>query len=121
MDKKPSFLWALAIGILFPVLQVVIFFLRFQNFNTGASFSDYLFFFVAGALIGLALIYLLRRSDTRGTYNATIIGFLFGIPLAVIGMLLGGLMGSFGILLFGISPTIFVTIIGHVIGRALIK
>lgn len=121
MDKKPSFLWAFAIGLLFPVLQVVIFFLRFQNINPDASFSDYLFFFITGSIIGFALIYFLRRSETRRTSNATIIGFVIGVPLALIGMLLGGLMGTFGIILFGISPAIFLTAIAYFIGRGLSK
>lgn len=121
MDKKPSFLWAFAVGLLFPILQVVIFFLRFQNLNSDATLSDYLFFFITGSLIGLALIYFLRRSETHRTYNATIIGFVVGVPLALIGMLLGGLMGGFGIILFGMSPAIFVTGIGYFIGRALNK
>lgn len=121
MDKKPSFLWALAIGVAFPILQVLIFFLRFQNINQDASVTDYLFFFISGLIIGLALIYFLRRSESKGAYRGAIIGFVISVPLALIGMLLGGLMGGFGIVLLSISPAIFVTGIGYFIGRALSK
>jgi uncharacterized membrane protein len=121
MDKRPSFLWAFAIGLLFPILQVVIFFLRFQDLTPDASFSDYLFFFITGSLIGLVLIYFLRRSETRRAYNAIIVGFVIGIPLAIIGMLLGGLMGAFGIVLFGMSPAVFVIGLAYLIGKALSK
>jgi hypothetical protein len=119
MNKKPSFLWAIAVGLFFPILQIIIFFLRFQRLNPEASFSDYLFFFVAGLIIGLALIYFLRRSETRKNYNATIAGFVISIPFALIGMLLGGLMGGFGIILFSISPAIFVIGIAYFIGRTI--
>ncbi|MCZ2121826.1 MAG: hypothetical protein LC108_06155 [Anaerolineales bacterium] len=30
MDKKTSFLWALASGLIFPILQTLVFFLRFS-------------------------------------------------------------------------------------------
>jgi len=121
MDKKPSFLWAIAIGILFPVLQVVTFFLRFQNINPDAGLTDYLYFFVAGLLIGVILIYFLRRSDSSSAYRGAMIGFIIGVPLALIGMLLGGLVGAFGAILFGISPNIFTIAVGYFIGRATSK
>lgn len=121
MDKKPSFVWALAIGILFPVLQVVIFFLRFQNINPDAGLTDYLYFFIAGLLIGLILIYFLRRSESSAAYRGTIIGFVIGIPLALLGMLFGGLLGAFIAILFSVSPNIFTIAVGYFIGRALNK
>lgn len=121
MDKKPSFLWAIAIGLLFPILQVVIFFLRFQNINPDAGLTDYLYFFVTGLLIGVILIYFLRRSDSSNAYRGAMIGFVIGIPLALLGMLLGGLAGAFGAILFGISPNVFTIVLGYFIGRATSK
>lgn len=117
MDKKPSFLWALAIGMLFPILQFSIFFLRFQNLNPDAAAVDYLYFFLSGLLIGLVLIYLLRHSQTQAMYRGAIVGFVIGVPLALLGMILGGLMGPFGIILFSISPVIFVTGVGYIVGQ----
>lgn len=116
MDKKPSFLWALAIGVAFPILQVLIFFIRFQSLNPDASLVDYLYFFISGLLIGIALIYFVRRSQTQATYWGTIIGFVIGIPLALVGMLLGGLMGFVGVIL-SISPVIFTTGVGYFVGQ----
>src|SRR5688500_8355185 len=121
MDKKPSFLWALAVGLLFPVLQVVIFFMRFGRFDSEAPLTDYLLFFLGGALIGAGLIYFLRRSETRGTVRAVIIAFIISVPLALFGMVVGGLMGVVGVLLFGVSPSVFITGAGYFIGRALSK
>lgn len=121
MDKKPSFLLAFAIGILFVVLQVLIYFLRFNTINPEASIADYLFFFIGGTLIGLGLIYFLRRSENKGTRQATIIGFIIGIPFAVFGMLLGGLAGPFGVIFLGMSPAVFTTAAGYFLGRTFSK
>lgn len=121
MDKKPSFLLAFAVGILFVVLQIVIFFLRFNNLNPDASIVDYLFFFIGGTLIGLGLIYFLRRGENKGTRQATIIGFIIGIPFAVFGMLLGGLAGPFGVIFLGMSPAVFTTAAGYFLGRTFSK
>lgn len=121
MNKKPSFTWALVVGAAFPILQVLIFILRLQNINSESQFSDYLFFLVAGSLIGLGFIYFLRRSDSHSASRGTWIGFIIGIPLALIGMLLGGLMGAFGIIFLSVSPAIFVMGIGYFIGKAIGK
>lgn len=120
MDKKPSFIWALLIGLLFPVLQTLIFFARFQRLNADASLIDYVYFFVTGVLIGVALIYFLRRSQTKSMYRGAVTGFIIGIPLALFGMLFGGLLGFFGVILSS-SPAIFTTAIGYFIGRAFAK
>lgn len=121
MDKKLSYRWAFAVALFFPILQGFIFYLRFQTINTSASFIDYVAFFISGLLMGLALIYLLRRSDTSSARNGTIVGFVIGIPLALFGMIIGGLTGAFGAVLFSISPSIFAMMIGYILGRVRAK
>lgn len=121
MDKKPSFAWALVVGALFPVLQLLLFALRFNSINTEVSPMDYLVFFVGGLLIGLALIYFLRRAQTRGASRASIIGFVIGLPFSLFGMMLGGLIGPVGAIFLGISPGIFAIIVGYYLGRAFSK
>lgn len=118
MDKKPSFAWALAAGVLFPLLQVLLFALRFNSINTDVSPMDYLMFFIGGVLIGFALIYFLRRSETKSASRGTIIGFVVGFPFSLVGMMLGGLIGPLGSIFLGVSPGIFATIIGYYLGRA---
>ena len=121
MNKKLSFAWALVVGGAFPILQVLIFFLRFQNINTELQFADYLFFFIAGSLIGLGLVYFLRRSHSSSASRGTWVGFIIGVPLALIGMLFGGLMGAFGIVFLSVSPSIFTMAVGYFVGRAMGK
>lgn len=121
MDKKPSFLWALAIGAAMPVLQLLLFALRFNSINSDSSPMDYVAFFAGGLLIGLALIYFLRRAETKGAYRATIIGFAIGLPFSLLGMMLGGLIGPLGSIFLGISPGIFATLVGYYLGRSFSK
>ncbi len=121
MDKKPSFLSALAIGILFPVLQVLTFFLRFKRWNADGPLVEYLFFYIGGVLIGLGLIYFLRRTENRNVQRATIIGFIAGIPFALFGMVMGGLAGPLGAIILGMSPGIFMTAVGYFLGLAFYK
>ena len=94
-----------------------------QVFNASIDIylRNYLFFFIAGTLIGLGLIYFLRRSENKSTYRATIIGFIVGIPFAVFGMLLGGLAGPFGVIFLGMSPGVFTTVVGYFLGRTFSK
>jgi hypothetical protein len=121
VDKKPSFLWALAVGLLFPVLQVLIFLVRFSRLDAEAPPTDYLFFLIGGVLIGLGLIYFLRRSETQGVYRAVIIAFVISLPFALFGMALGGALGVIGVLFLGVSPSVFITGLGYFIGRAFAK
>jgi hypothetical protein len=119
MDKKPSFLWALAIGLAFPVLQVIIFLIRFGRFDTQAPWTDYLLFFLGGAFSGAGLIYFLRRSETRAVSRAVIIAFVLSLPFALFGMVVGGVIGMVGALILGVSPSIFITGVGYFLGRIL--
>ena len=121
MDKKPSFLWALAIGLAFPILQALIFLIRFNTLTAGASATDYIFFFIGGSLIGLALIAALRRCETRGAYRAALIGFAIGLPFALFGMVIGGMLGPVGGIIFSVSPGVFFILVGFLIGRAVFR
>ncbi len=121
MDKKPSYLWALATGLGFPILQVLIFLLRFGSLNTDSPVTDTIFFFIAGALIGLVLIAALRRCESVGAYRATLVGFAIGIPFVLFGMVMGGLMGPLGSIFLGVSPGVFFIAIGYFIGRVFFR
>jgi hypothetical protein len=121
MDKKVSFLWALAVGLLFIVLNLVLFLLRFGVSNTEASLIDYVMIFLAGALIGTVLVYFLRRSVNKTVYNSTLIAFVISLPFALFGMMFGGVVGGIGIFLLGVSPSVFITGIGYYLSSALAK
>lgn len=118
MDKKVSFLWSFGVGLLILVLSFAMFLLGFGNSDTGASLIDYVMIFLTGTLIGLVLVYFLRRSEKKSIYNATLIAFVISLPLALFGVVFGSVVGGIGILLLGVSPSVFITGVVYYIGRA---
>lgn len=118
MDKKVSFLWSFGVGLLILVLSFAMFLLGFGNSDNGASAIDYVMIFLAGTLIGLVLVYFLRRSEKKSIYNAMLIAFIVSLPLALFGVVFGSVVGGIGILLLGVSPSVFITGIVYYIGRA---
>ncbi len=121
MDKKTSFIWSLGVGLLFVVLSLLTFLLRFGGLNTEAPLTDYVIIFLAGTLIGVVLVYFLRRSELPVVFRATWIAFVVSLPFAVFGMIFGGIVGGIGILLLGVSPSVFIIGVGHYLGRAFAK
>lgn len=118
MKNKPSFLWALAVGILFLVLQGLINLLGVWGANLQAPFSNYLFVLLAGSFNGLGLVYALGRVGTQSGSNAVLIAAVIAVPFALFGMTVGGLIGAFGIFFFGIPPFMFIVGVVYFIGRA---
>ena len=118
MEKNQEFpyWWAALVGLLFPVLQGTIYYLRFGLLNPYAGFLDYFLFFLAGALGGLVLIALFQRSRTRAAKWIVLVAFLLATPLATLGALGGGLLGLFGVVL--LPPVIWAAItgIGYLVG-----
>jgi hypothetical protein len=109
---KTPFYWALLLGLLSIVAQVITFYVRFGFFNTQASFANYVFFFLAGTLGGLTLIYFLNREDSARARWTILIAFLLASPFALILMLAGGLFGLPGILIAPQIPWVLFTWIG---------
>jgi hypothetical protein len=121
MKKKRelSYWWAALMGLFFPILQGTIYYLRFGILNPYAGVLDYVLFFLGGALGGLILIALLRRSLTKAAKWSVLLAFLLATPLATLGMLGGGLFGLLGIVLLPAVIWAIITGIGYGIGRLL--
>lgn len=118
MEKKVSFLWALGVGLLLVVLNLILFLFGFGAMSEDAPLTDYLTIFLSGALIGVALVYFLRRSDQKSTFNATLTAFVVSLPFAMFGVAFGGIVGEIGIFLLGVSPAVFLIGLGYYLGRA---
>jgi len=112
---------ATLIGLLFSVLQVAIYYLRFGQLNPYAPLTDYLLFFLAGSLGGLALIAFLRRSGRQAVKWSVTLAFLLGTPLAFLGSLGGGLLGQLGVLLFPVVIWTVFSALGYRFGRIFSK
>ena len=121
MDKKISFLWALGVGLLFVILNLLTFLFRFASLNEEAPSTNYVMFFLAGSLIGVALVYFLRRSAAKPVFNTVLTAFVISLPFALFGMMFGGVVGGIGIFLLGVSPAVFIIGLGYFLGRAFAK
>ena len=118
MDKKISFIWPFAIGFIFVILSLIAFFFGLGGLNADVSLFDYVVIFLAGVLIGVVLIYFLRRSESPSVYRSTLIAFVISLPFALFGILFGGILGGIGVFLLGVSPAVFMTGVGYYLGRA---
>jgi hypothetical protein len=112
-----SLAWAMLVGLLSIVAQVVIFYVRFGFFNTQASFANYAAFFLAGTLGGSILIYFLNRESSPRGRGMVLLAFLLASPLALILMLVGGLFGPLGVLIAPQIPWALFTWLGAFVSK----
>jgi hypothetical protein len=115
--RNLSFSWALVVGLLSILAQIVTFYVRFGFFNTQASFANYAAFFLAGTLGGCILIYFLNLQTSPRARRVVLIAFLLASPLALIMMLAGGLIGPIGVLIAPQIPWALFTWLGALVGR----
>jgi hypothetical protein len=115
--KKLSVLWALLVGLLSFVVQVLTYYIRFGKWNEFSTTVDIIMFFLAGTLGGLILIYFLNRQTSKTAWWVVMIVFLLATPVAMFMMLGGGLLGPFGVLIFSQIPWVLFTWIGALIAK----
>ena len=120
LDPIP-FYWTLGAGILSIAAQIITYYLRFGVWNTEAQVSDLIFFFLAGTLGGLILIFFLNRQETRKGRWIVLAAFLLISPLSILVMLGGGLFGPLGILIWPQIPWALFTWLGSVLGRVVAR
>ena len=115
--KKVSIYWALTMGLLSVVAQVLTYTIRFGKWNEFSTAVDYLMFFLSGTLGGLILIYFLNRQASKTAWWVVLIVFLVASPAAMLMMLCGGLLGPPGVLIFPQVPWALFTWIGALIAK----
>jgi len=121
MMKGVSVYWALLGGLLSVVAQVVTFYFRFGRWNTDSAWTDYLFFFLAGALGGWFLIFFLNRQPSIARRWIVLASFLIGTPFALEAMLGGGLLSPLGTLLLPQIPWVLCVWFGEWIGKFVVR
>lgn len=114
--KRPSLVWLINLTVLWPLVQVLIFRLRFGRLPP--LFPDSLVFAPMGFLSGFFLLALLGRTQNRTTRISAVVGYLVACPIAIVGALGGGLMlpPLLGVTIFGAVPLIAGTAVGYWLG-----
>ena len=110
--------WLLAITLVWPGIQILIFFTRFSRLPLDMLIQS-LYFAPLGFLSGLLLLYFVYRAKSTGQRASTIIGYLIASPMAVIGSLLSGLLlpPLIGTVIYGMVPLVVGVLIGYTIGK----
>ncbi len=114
---KPFYLWVIPLTIIWPVLQIAIFIIRFGNIKS-ELISESSVFLPMGLISAIVLIFLINKAKRRRTKISAGVGYLIMAPIAFIGSLMSGLLlpPLIGTLIYGGLPLIFGTIVGYVIG-----
>jgi peptidoglycan/LPS O-acetylase OafA/YrhL len=115
--KKVSLYWVLLVGLLAVAAQGFTYYLRFGHWNTDATSTEYLLFFLAGSLGGGVLIYFVNRQTSATRRWVVLIAFLLASPIALFTMIAGGLLGPPGVLIFPQIPWALFTWIGSWVGK----
>lgn len=117
--KNASGLWVLGVGLFCVAAQIILFYARFGRWNTDATFTEYLLFFLAGAIGGWILTFFLNRYPSSPNRQAIWVAFLLASPFALLLMLAGGILGPLGVLILPQIPWTIFTWVGAWVGKRL--
>lgn len=108
----------LFLTLLWPALQLFIFFLRFGNLPVemiieSAAFAP------LGFLSVLIFLFFKNRSAAKLQKNMVAGGYIAGMPFALLGSLMGGLVFPpiIGVTIYGLMPLIVGMVVGFFLGK----
>ena len=117
VKNRVSYAWLIPAAILFPLLQIAIFYTRFSNVSKEAMMSSLIFIPIGVVGAGL-LIFLLNKEISEKRKRFTIIGFIIAVPVSIGCSLFSGLLlAGIGTIIAGVLPLIIGTYMGYYLGR----
>ncbi len=117
MEKNKLYLWVFGLALIWPLAQVMIFYVRFGQMNSLAGVLDYVVFYIAGLLSVAVFFKWLLRSAAGWGRNFVIAGFVLSSPFSWRGALVGGMLGSVGVILFSLIPVVIGAGLGYWLGK----
>lgn len=104
-----------ALTLLWPAIQLLVFWLRFGRLPVAGS----VVFIPMGFVAAVPAVWLWSSSATRRRRRDVTLGYLVACPFAFLGSLLGGLVlpGIWGPLVCGAGPLVAGCLIGFAVGR----
>jgi hypothetical protein len=105
------------VGLLSVAAQIILFYARFGRWNMDAAYTDFLLFFLAGAIGGWILSFFLNRQTSSSKRRMVGIAFLLASPIALLLVLAGGILGPLGVLILPQIPWATFTGVGTWLGR----
>lgn len=112
--KKASYLWVIVLALIFPIVQDIIYLIRFGHITTQVL-GESIYFIPMGLISGILLIYILRKNDGKRSKKFVIIGYILGSLCAIPISIASGLLFApgIGIAIIGSLPIVVGTIIGY--------
>ncbi len=101
LTSSTIYWWLIPLSLLWPVLQTLVFVMRFGRFPP--SPAELLYFLPMSFLSGLLLLYLWQQAQSRDQQRALLLGYLVAAPFALILSITVGLI---------LPPLLGVTLIG---------
>ena len=114
---KRNYVWLIFLSLIWPLVQVLIFGLRFQRLPD--NIWESLYFLPMGLISAAFLLFMLGKTAVRTTRVSTVVGYLVACPIALVGGLGGGLVLQplLGGTLFGAVPLMVGTAVGYGMGK----
>ena len=114
---KRHLVWFFLLSLIWPLMQILIFSLRFQRLPD--NIWESLYFLPMGILSAAFLLFLMDKTADRTARVSTVVGYLVACPIALVGGLSGGLILSplLGVTLFGAVPLMLGTAVGYSMGQ----
>ena len=114
---KRNYVWFIFLSLIWPLVQLLIFGLRFQRLPD--NIWESLYFLPMGIISAAFLLFLMEKSADRTARISTAVGYLVACPIALVGGLGGGLIlpPMLGVPLFGAVPLLLGTAAGYGMGK----
>ena len=116
---KRIYLWLIPLSLVWPLAQLIIFYLRFQSLPPN-GIAEAFVFLPFGLLAAFIFIFAWDKAVTKKQKWLSVLGYLLTSPIALIAAIGGGLLHPYlGPAIYGAVPLIIGTSLGFFIGRLL--
>ena len=114
---RRTYLWSVPVAFTWPLLQNIIFALRFGHLSADVLGSS-LIFVPMGIASAIGLIYLVDRARTTNQKACTVFGYVLASPFAFFGSVLTGILLAplLGTLIYGTASLIIGSFVGFIVG-----
>jgi hypothetical protein len=118
---KKYWLWIVGLTLLFPIVFLITFVVRFDSPLDARNYSESLIVLGGGLVASLVLFFFIHKAGNRTQRIGTIVGFVLILPLAMFGSFIGGMLGPIGVILYAAIPVLIGAGLGFWIGGMLGK
>ena len=114
-NKKISYMYTLIMALFIPLLQIIVYSIRFRRLPLSIFIESFVFF-PMGLMSSLFLIFLLRKCNSKNQIVKTFLGFLIALPIALFLSITSGLFINpiIGVTFLGSIPLVVGSFIGYV-------